>query len=95
MKTCTDKYTASTCMTGYIVNSKTCIKCGTGEATCTALKATSCNAGYFLSAGVCTACNSNTNVDACYNSDANMATGCIAAKFLSSGACSNCAGNTQ
>lgn len=88
MATCTDKYTASTCLTGYIILSKTCVKCAAGESTCTNLRATSCKSGYFLNAGVCTACNANTNVDSCYSASAAEATGCNSGYFLSSGACS-------
>lgn len=70
MATCTDKDTALTCKSGWIILESTCVPCAIGDNTCTAKRATACNAGYFLSAGVCTACNSNSNVDACFSSAA-------------------------
>jgi len=56
MASCTDIYTADTCITGYVILSKTCVKCLDGGS-CTPKKAEVCNSGYFLDAGVCTACN--------------------------------------
>lgn len=94
MKTCTDIYTAETCITGYIELSKTCVKCGEGDKICTPKRATSCNTGYFLNDGVCTTCNPNSNVDSCYSGASSEATGCNTNYYLSSGACSQCASNT-
>lgn len=68
MKTCTDLYTATSCMTGWIILESTCVACSSGDSTCINKKATECNSGYFLTAGVCTACNSNSNVDGCFSS---------------------------